>query len=97
MERAVELLARMGDFDAAYDILEQYDVEMNQQLVSILDQSLALRPSKSGERLQERLADHAMQNGHYRLAAQKFSESGKYKQAIKALCRSGDVQEIKKK
>lgn len=94
IERAVELLARLGDFEAAYDILEQYDVEMNQHLVSVLDHSLSVRPSASGQRLQERLADHAMQNGHYRLAAQKFSESGKYKSAIKALCRSGDIQEI---
>ena len=93
-DRAVELLARLGDFDAALDVLDQYDVDLNQQLVTVLDHSLSLRPSKSGERLQKRLADHAMQNGHYRLAAQKFSESGSYKQAIKALCRSGDVHAI---
>merc|ERR1712157_135065 len=97
-EKAVEFLARIGDFDSALDILDQYDVDINNQLMTILDNILksAKNSQNNSEvsRLQARLADQAMQNGHYRLAAQKFSEAGKFKEAIKALCRSGDINEI---
>lgn len=97
IEKAVNLLATGKNYSEAFDLIQQHNISMTEELAEKLTM-IKVDNDIEQERLRisilEKIGEIAFDQGNYHLSTKKFTQAGNKLRAMKALLKSGDTEKI---